>query len=597
MGSHENSTLLATLNGNPGRALCLKVLALAMASLALAWHLDPSLRAGFDPALLWRNALPLLFFCLIVYGLCGRIMLTVVLSSSLIALVYKINAIKERNLNSPLTPGDVVLGHQVAGNIGFFAHYIGYHLIALVLAPILLIAAATILWRLETRRPRPHWTIRLALTALPMLALYMLLQGDRPWRDAYSNRALSSYQQWNPIFSAQSEGFVAAFVRMCQDRHVSVPAADKSLITQFAFNHAEEIKRREARQPPQVLPDIVVIQSEAFFDPGVLKKVDYGQFAPNFERLAAKGITGSLTTPTYGGGTIRTEFETLTGYPMLAFPAVQFPYFGLADQWMPTIPRRLQKLGYATTLFHPYEGQFWNREETMPELGFQKTYFEDAFKDAVRAGDFISDRSLFNFVLAHMDEQSSKPNYAMIITMENHGPWDRDAGVLSGLLGTHSLPAGLSPEGQREMTYYTSHLINGDAALAEFADQLLARPRWTLLLFYGDHLPSLYSAYNDLGFDDDKAASEQHTRYMLLSNRPFDPHQPRKLDLSSYDLPGLLFDTAGLPEDGYLALASTIRLAWVHGADTDNYRQVQFNAARLEVDCRRKLDTAGDCSP
>ena len=573
------------------------MLALAMVSLALAWHLDPSLRAGFEPALLWRNTLPLLLLCLIVYGLCGRIVLTVVLSSALIALVYKINAIKERNLNSPLTPGDAVLGHQVTGNIGFFAHYTGYHAIALILAPILLIAVVVVLWRMETHHL--HWAIRFGLTVLSVLMLYMLMQGDRPWRDAYSNRALSNYQQWNPIFSTQSEGFVATFVRMCQDTHVSMLPVDKSLITHFAARHVEEIKQRETRQPPQVLPDIVVIQSEAFFDPGVLKNVDYGEFTPNFERLAAKGITGSLTTPTYGGGTIRTEFETLTGYPMLAFPAIQFPYFGLADQWMPTVPRRLQQFGYSTTLFHPFEGQFWNREETMPELGFQKTYFEDAFKEATRAGNFISDRSLFNFVLAHLDNTSSKPSYTMIITMENHGPWDGDPGELSGLLSANSLPARLSPEGQQEMVYYTSHLLNGDAALADFANQLLARRRWTVLLFYGDHLPSLYSAYSDLGFDDGKTAPEEHTRYMLLSNRPFDPHQRRKLDLSSYDLPGLLFDTVGLPEDGYLALASTIRFAWAHdtNADDDNYRQVQFNAARMEVNCEHKLDSAGSCPP
>jgi hypothetical protein len=84
---------------------------------------------------------------------------------------------------------------------------------------------------------------------------------------------------------------------------------------------------------------------------------------------------------------------------------------------------------------------------------------------------------------------------------------------------------------------------------------------------------------------------------MLLSNRPFDADQRRQINLSAYDLPSLLFDVAKLPEDGYLALASVIRLAAKDDdeANADTYRDVQFNAARLEVSCGHKLDRAGQC--
>jgi hypothetical protein len=576
-----------------------RLLALALICILLAWHLDPALRAGFNPGLAWRNAFPLFLIALLLYGLFGRIVLTAVVSAALIALLYKINAIKVRNLHSPLTPDDAALSHQVAGNIGFFAHYTGYHVIALMLAPVLLVIAVVALWRRETHLFKPRRVTRAVCVLLSVLGLYALMQGYRPWREWYASNAMTGYQQWNPIFSAQSKGFTATFVRMCQDRQATVPPPDKSVVAMFVSHHAQDIAQREERQPPQVLPDIVIVQSEAFFDPGVLKSVDYGQFDPNFERLAATGITGSLTTPTYGGGTIRTEFETLTGYPMMAFPAVQYPYFGLAHRWMPTIPRRLQALGYTTALFHPYESDFWNRDETMPALGFQRMYFEDAFKEASRAGLFVSDHSLFDAVLAHLDDSHSSPSYTMVITMENHGPWNRDPGQLANLLKTNPLPAGLSEEGTEQMTYYASHLINGDAALADFATKLLARKRWTIFLFYGDHLPALDAAYQDLGFDDDRAAYQEHTRYMVLSNRPFDSHQRRQLNLSAYDLPGLLFDVAGLPEDGYLALASTIRWASMHDAvaNAEGYRDVQFNAARLEVTCGHKLNSAEDCPP
>jgi phosphoglycerol transferase MdoB-like AlkP superfamily enzyme len=571
------------------------LLVLAAINLVLTLHLDPAVRLG--SGLVWRNVLPLLLCAWVIYAVCGRLFLSTLVCTALIALLYKINGIKLKNLNMPLAPDDAMLGHQLAGNIGFFAHYTGYHAISLVLAPAFLIACGVFLWRWERQRFRPNWIARAGLLLVSMVALYTMLQGYRPWRQLYASHAMASYQQWDPSYNARSKGFIATFVRMCQDRQRSVPPPDKALVADFASRHEQAIRQREGRQTPQDLPDIVVVQSEAFFDPGVLKHIDFGQYSSHFEQLAAAGITGSLTTPTYGGGTIRTEFETITGYPMMAFPAVEYPYFGLANRHMPTVPRRLLALGYTTTLFHPYAADFWNRSATMPALGFEHAYYEDAFKGAPRAGLFVSDRSLFDAVLSHLSSVGAEPSYTMAITMENHGPWNRDPYDLARLLKTNPLPAGLSPKGKNEMTYYVSHLLNGDQALAEFAQTLMARKRWTLLLFYGDHLPELGAAYSDLGFDNNREAPDQHTRYMLLSNRPFDPEQQRQLNLAAYDLPSLLFDVAKLPEDGYLALASTIRVAAARGvgSNADAYRDVQFNAARLEVSCGHKLDDTGQC--
>ena len=73
-------------------------------------------------------------------------------------------------------------------------------------------------------------------------------------------------------------------------------------------------------------PDIVVVQSESFFDPSVVRGLDGEDFAPNLHRLAKEGSSGGLHVPTYGGGTIRTEFEVLTGLSLRYFPTLQFPY-------------------------------------------------------------------------------------------------------------------------------------------------------------------------------------------------------------------------------------------------------------------------------
>ncbi|MDO1527640.1 LTA synthase family protein [Fulvimonas sp. R45] len=584
------------VSARQGAVAAIAIGIMALASLTLVWWLDQALRViPLEIGLLWRNAFPVFLLMLLVYGLSGRPLFTLVLTGGLVRLVYEVNAVKELNLNEPLMPGDLVLWRQVLHNMGFFAHYAGHRLVLLLLVLLAFVAVLWVVWRMERHWPRLRWAGRTAWAALSLIVLVFLFQGRYPWASAYADGSLPGFQLWDPIDSVQHVGFMAGLVRMSQGMRIVTPQGDEALVARFAARHADDLKSRMMRQVPAELPDIVVVQSEAFFDPGVMKGIDYGEFTPNFERLAATGITGSLTTPTYGGGTIRTEFETLTGYPIQAFPSVVYPYYGLAAAWMPSVPRRLAALGYSTVLFHPFRGSFWNRRQVMPELGFQHAYYLRSFAGAAHAGEFVSDHALFDHVLAHLDDAGRGPHYAMVITMENHGPWDSDPGTLANVLGAHPLPRGLSAAGTEELTYYLTHLVNGDDALKDFAERLLARPRWTVLLFYGDHLPALPHAFADLGFDDNGTNVTQHTRYLLVSNRPL---TPRKLNLSAYELPALLFDTIGFPEDGYLSLDSVVRQVWAedhyrHGAD---YGQIQFNAAQLEVACRHKLDAAGKCA-
>lgn len=571
-------------------AICLWLIAW---SFVLVWIQDPALQAHPGFAYLWRNALPISLLGLFVYATGGRRVLSFAFTTGFTLLVYRLNAIKELNMNSPLLPGDLVLRHQVFDNIGFFANYI-HHGLLWSIATLLLAGGTVWTWRFERGWGLPGWKARVAGAVLALAALCTLYRGDLFWERAYSTGEMAGFPLWHPVGGVHKVGLIAGFIRMAHEADLTIPEPDRPLVRNFAQAHARELRLRSQRTAPMDLPDIVVVQSEAFFDPGVLKGVNYGQYTPNFERLARTGISGGLKTPAYGGGTIRTEFETLTGYPVQAFPSIVFPYYGLAEGWMPTVPRRLEKLGYSARLFHPFKASFWNRAQVMPRLGFQQAFYEGKFKQAEHIGLYVSDHALFDFVLGHLDEGSASPQYTMVITMENHGPWTSDVGSLADVLHNKPLPEGISDAAKLELVHYLSHVVSGDRALASFAERLLARRRWTVLLFYGDHLPALPHAFAEIGFDDSRPGTSQRTRYMLLSNRPL---SPRTLDLNSYDLPGLLFDTLGFPETGSLALSAEARHAWAldnfeHEAD---FGRIKFDAARIEVKCNQALELPAEC--
>jgi hypothetical protein len=70
------------------------------------------------------------------------------------------------------------------------------------------------------------------------------------------------------------------------------------------------------------------VQSESLFDPGRLAGMHY-EAMPRLRDAMARAWSGNLYVPTFAGGTIRTEFEVLTGLPLAAFPGVRYPYLQL----------------------------------------------------------------------------------------------------------------------------------------------------------------------------------------------------------------------------------------------------------------------------
>lgn len=568
------------------------ILAMACLSAGLACWLDPALHDPVDPALLWRNALPWFLAMLLILGLSGRALLSLALGSLLAMTVYQLNGIKQLQLNVPLLPGDLVLWRQLVANADFFAGYAGQWrwLAAGMLALFAVLAGAT--W-LDGRRGRLNTIARAVLAVVGMLGLVTLYRGDGPWGAAYARSSLPAMQIWDAMQSVQDVGFAAVFIRSAQEMHASTAArVDTAEIVRFASEQAPALAKRRDRPVPAELPDIVVVQSEAFFDPALLKGIEAEGSLSNFRALAAAGISGSLRVNAYGGGTIRTEFEVLTGYPMAAFPAVAYPYYGLAAGWMPSMPRRLAALGYDTALHHPFRGNFWNRRQAMPRLGFSESHYVKSFADSERLGPHVSDRALFERLLAALKRPHERPQFVMGITMQNHGPWNGNTDALPEHLQHQPMPPGLSGAGARELGYYLAHLASGDAALGDFARALMARPRWTVLVFYGDHLPNLTDAFADLGFHDDGAATRQPTRYFIISNRLL---EPRELDIDAFQLPGLVFDAVQLPMDGYLAIGAVARERVAAGDHGSVPAQIAYDAARAEVACGRVLDASGGC--
>ncbi|MGB6218964.1 MAG: LTA synthase family protein [Castellaniella sp.] len=251
-------------------------------------------------------------------------------------------------------------------------------------------------------------------------------------------------------------------------------------------------------QRPPVLPDLVSVQSESFFDP----RGCYPQVRPEllaaFDALCAQACAhGPLRVASWGANTVRTEFAFLSGLDAGRQGVHRYqPYRRLARSGLASLAGYLRELGYRTVCVHPYHGSFYGRDRVLPLLGFDEFIDISAFEGGAPGHPYVGDREVAARVIELLGRERTGPLYVHVITMENHGPlhWERvDAGDAAAVCREPL------PEDCRDLVAYCRHLRNADAMFGMLASALAASPRPAGLCLYGDHVPIMPDVYRRLG--------------------------------------------------------------------------------------------------
>jgi phosphoglycerol transferase MdoB-like AlkP superfamily enzyme len=307
--------------------------------------------------------------------------------------------------------------------------------------------------------------------------------------------------------------------------------------------------------PGAVHPDVVVILSESLFDPTIMKGMaDLPVTIPNVRASIAGGHGGYMKVPTFGGGTIRTEFEVLTGMPMEAFPNAQFPYVTLVRNRIPGMVGQLRKHGYRTIAVHGNDGSFWNRTNAYKSIGFDRFITKREFpKNAPRNGRWISDAAMTDVILDQL-ERATGPTFVLGLSIESHGPYADEKTTDQAARDAVRIPPGLTPRESLELRNYLYHAHRADAQFARLLVGLKARKRPTVLLFFGDHLPGLRDVFQTTGFYNNRPAVKQYVPWVLVrTDRPDEKTIPHA---ESWMMPGMVLQLAGFEDDPYFALTN-----------------------------------------
>ncbi|MNK83255.1 Lipoteichoic acid synthase [compost metagenome] len=272
-----------------------------------------------------------------------------------------------------------------------------------------------------------------------------------------------------------------------------------------------------------VLPDLVSVQSESFFDirrlwPGIREQV-----LTHYDVLRTEALAhGRLQVAAWGANTVRTEFAFLTGIAGDRLGVHRFnPYRHLARQGLPSIAAEMKRKGYRTVCIHPYAGSFYGRDRVLPALGFDEFIDIRSFDDSQKVGPFIGDCAVADKIIELLgDSARTQPLYIHAVTMENHGPLHLENVAAAQLPTWFDRPL---LDGMRDLAPYLRHLSNADRMLGRLREYLLARPTPTGLCFFGDHVPILPDVYAALG------APDGDTDYFIWSNKSPTLNAPRPM--------------------------------------------------------------------
>lgn len=367
-------------------------------------------------------------------------------------------------------------------------------------------------------------------------------------------------------------GFPYCFSVSIFDRGVAKPKDYGEIEMQSIRKSIEESGTTENEHRPNV----IFVQLESFFDVGTLSNVRFTENpTPYFTQLCRETISGSLQVPVIGAGTVNTEFEILTGMNLDYFGGGEYPYkTSLMNSTCESIPYNLMELGYSTHAIHNYQGTFYQRYKVYRNLGFQ-TFTSLEYMQNVEyniSGTWPKDNILTGQILDALNSTEGS-DFIMTVSVQGHGKYppndlpDDYVPQIGAEFIDGTVEGGLSDI--NALIYYVGQLREMDDFVKELVSAIRQYPEDTVILFYGDHLPSL--AFDD---SDLTGGSVYSTPYVIVSNFGLEDSDVNLGNPEAYQIGAMLLDLLGI-HNGYITRLHQ------NFADSENY---QLWLSELEYD-------------
>lgn len=281
-------------------------------------------------------------------------------------------------------------------------------------------------------------------------------------------------------------------------------------------------------------PNIIFVQLESFFDPYEVEFLELDSDPiPNFRALASEYSSGYFKVPSIGAGTANTEFEVISGMNMRFFGPGEYPHKTVLKEGpAESAAIALANLGYGTHALHNNGGNFYSRANVFNNLGFD-SYTSKEFMNVlqVNAMGWAKDNILTEHIMNAMDT-TEEQDFVMTIAVEGHGSYPEDYIMENPIVTVTNLED--EPGKKNSWEYFVNLCYEMDKWVAELIDAVESRNEPTVIIFYGDHLPTL-----DLKSEDVKSRYLYNTTYVIWDNLGL---EEKNQNIASYQIMAEVLD-------------------------------------------------------
>ncbi|WP_175820482.1 LTA synthase family protein [Burkholderia sp. BCC0419] len=437
-----------------------------------------------------------LFVFDLAFAVTSRPLFSACASLALVGLVAAVSNAKYESLREPFVFTDLSLFSQLFSHPRLYLPFLSVGKVVAIGAGIVLVIAGFVIERPAFSGPRRL----LWLAAVLPFMLAVLVAARVPLT-------------LDPDVDQRKHGFFAVFVAYLLNG-----------LRPATFRRFREVVATGpfATGTPTRRPDVIVIQSESFFDVRRLGDAIEPTLFSRFDEAHREAAWhGEMTVPAWGANTMRTEFAVLTGVESFSLGYARFYPYAFVRNKIASLASWFDRCGYDTVAIHPYYADFFGRSRVFPLLGFTRFLDIHHFASASRAGPYVADAAVSESIIAELEAaDDARPRFIFAMTMENHGPLHLEQVLPGESCSRHTL--GEDPS-WRDLTAYLRHIENADAMIGRLLDHLRASDRETVVCFYGDHVPALPHVFDKLG------VSPQTSDYFIWRNYGTDTPEYRNL--------------------------------------------------------------------
>lgn len=353
---------------------------------------------------------------------------------------------------------------------------------------------------------------------------------------------------WRPSRTYYVEGSPYSFYRILANQIITAP---KGFDEKEVENTLEEYYNKDIGTKDNKKPNIVIIQSEALADYYGKGNLKLSENPIAFQRsLDENAIQGNAYVSVLGGGTVNSEYETLTSVPLTFFPLGAYPFQQYVKEGHTSVARVLEDQGYQTFITHPNKPTNYSRQEVWPNLGFKNIAFLGDYDNSPESFEptngFMKDSVAFDKIKEQFEKKpADTPLFAYLVTMQNHGGYTSNVpGKIKVLNENNGDDQGAS--------HYVNLLKKSDEDLKNLVEYFKSYKEPTIICIFGDHQPQNYDVFMKLIKSSDNYTNKDvfYTPLTIWANYDIDEEKDVNLSVN-YLTPYLLEKAGGIKLSAY----------------------------------------------